>query len=187
MKKMFLLLLFIPSLLYSQITYKDIMSINSEETFKRLVIENGFEFDKRVRTRDPMSDLSGVDFYNILNVYGLNLDRDNINGNKSSLWGEYSTEDGGRFCFQFFLKSEFDTSYHEIINEIKKNCTFLDIKSRKGGDYVCYHCPESTFKGNVGFTVYSGFGIIRNIIPNIFDYPIEDHIESINKLNSKKE
>ena len=43
--KRLLLILLIPTLSYSQITYEDIMGINSEKTFKRVVIENGFEFD----------------------------------------------------------------------------------------------------------------------------------------------
>ena len=41
-----LLLLIIPTLSYSQITFEDIMSINSEKTFKRVMIENGFEYDE---------------------------------------------------------------------------------------------------------------------------------------------
>ena len=30
---------------FGQITYNDLMSINSVDTFKKVVIENGFEFD----------------------------------------------------------------------------------------------------------------------------------------------
>ena len=43
MKHLLLLLLF-PLLSFSQ-TYKDVMSIKSENTFKKVVIENGYEFD----------------------------------------------------------------------------------------------------------------------------------------------
>ena len=43
MKKL-LLLLFIPLFSYSQ-TYKDIMSINSAEMFKKVAIENNYEID----------------------------------------------------------------------------------------------------------------------------------------------
>jgi len=72
--KRLLFLLFIPILSYSQITYKDVMSINSEDTFKKVVIENGYEFD---------SEDEGLIFY------GLNILRDSIEGNKSSEWGVY--------------------------------------------------------------------------------------------------
>ena len=37
------LFLFIPMLSYSKITYEDVMSINSEDIFKRVMIENGYE------------------------------------------------------------------------------------------------------------------------------------------------
>ena len=43
--KRLLLLLIIPTLSYSQISFEDVMSINSEKTFKRVMIENGYEFD----------------------------------------------------------------------------------------------------------------------------------------------
>ena len=41
--KRLLLLLFIPIISYSQISYKDVMSINSEKMFKKVMIENGYE------------------------------------------------------------------------------------------------------------------------------------------------
>ena len=43
MKKLLLLLL-IPIISYSQISYNDIMSINSDKMFKKVIIENGYEF-----------------------------------------------------------------------------------------------------------------------------------------------
>ena len=78
--KNFLILLFIPLIGLSQISYKDIMSINSEDTFKRVVIENGYEFD----SFDEEGWVS----------YGFNIVRDSIEGNKSSKWGIYN---GGSF------------------------------------------------------------------------------------------
>ena len=44
MKKLLLLLLFIPLMSIGQITYDDLMSINSLETFKKVAIENDFEY-----------------------------------------------------------------------------------------------------------------------------------------------
>ena len=43
--KRLILLLFIPILSYSQISYKDVMSIKSVDTFKKVVIENGYEYE----------------------------------------------------------------------------------------------------------------------------------------------
>ena len=44
-----LILLFIPILSFSQISLKDVMSINREKTFKKVMIENGYEFDSTDR------------------------------------------------------------------------------------------------------------------------------------------
>ena len=43
--KNLLILLFIPLFGVSQVSYKDVMSINSEDTFKKVVIENGYEWN----------------------------------------------------------------------------------------------------------------------------------------------
>ena len=58
MKKL-LLLLIIPTLSYSQITYDDVMSINSEKTFKRGMIENGLDYD----------DDDNIRYYNHIKIY----------------------------------------------------------------------------------------------------------------------
>ena len=55
MKKLLLLLLFIPILSFGQITLQEILAIDSENTFKRTMIENGFELtnaDESVVTYD---------------------------------------------------------------------------------------------------------------------------------------
>ena len=43
--KNLLILLFIPLFGFSQISYKDVMSINSVDGFKKVVIENEYEYD----------------------------------------------------------------------------------------------------------------------------------------------
>ena len=54
MKKLLLLLLFIPIMSFGQITYNDLMSIKSVDTFKKVVIENGLV----ALCRDPFSCIS---------------------------------------------------------------------------------------------------------------------------------
>jgi hypothetical protein len=157
MKKLFLLL-FIPILSYSQISYKDVMSINSEDTFKKVVIENGYEFN----------DIDEEGWI----TYGFNIERDSIEGNKSSKWGAYNKNDG-KFTFQFnrrtllgnFLGSEDDTSknrYDLIVKDIKEKCKYYKIINYNGIDYVTYSCSESSYKGKIGFVVSEGSGIIRH-------------------------
>ena len=160
MMKKFLILLFVPFFGFSQISYKDVMSINSEDTFKRVVIENGYEFDS---------------VYDGWISYGFNIERDSINGNKSTKWGGYN-KNGGDFSFEFmrrtilgeFFGTEDDTSenpYDIIVKDIKKNCKYYKIINYNGIDYVTYSCSESTYKGKIGFVVSEGVGLIRHF-PN---------------------
>ncbi|MBT4996109.1 MAG: hypothetical protein HOM88_06530 [Hellea sp.] len=66
--KRLILLLFIPILSYSQISYKDVMGIKSVDTFKKVVIENGYEYDS-------MDDDGWL-------TYGFNIVKDSIEGSK---------------------------------------------------------------------------------------------------------
>jgi len=159
--KNILILLFIPFFGFSQISYKEIMSINSENSFKKVVIENGYEFES-------VDDEGWIS-------YGFNIVRDSIDGNKSSKWGSYNKVDG-RFSFQFnkrtllgeLFGTDDDTSenpYDLIVEDIKKNCKYYKIINYKGIDYVTYSCSESTYKGKIGFVVSEGVGVIRHF-PN---------------------
>lgn len=157
MKKL-LVLLFVPILSYSQISYKDIMSIKSVDMFKKVVIENGYEFD----------DIDEEGWIS----YGFNIVRDSIEGNKSTKWAGYN-KNNGKFSFQFnrrtllgnLLGTEDDTSenpYDLIVGDIKNRCKYYKIINYKGIDYVTYSCTESTYKGKIGFVVSEGSGIIRH-------------------------
>ena len=163
MKKLFLLLFIVPVISFSQITYKDVMSINSEKMFKKVMIENGYE-------------LSSVSKKNFL-VYGYAIQKDSIEGDKSTKWGYYVKN--GEFILSFsrnsvlasVFKLEEDNSENEydlIVKEIKKKCKYYDIISRDYGngikDYVCYSCVDSKYKGKIGFMVSEGEGIIQHFV-----------------------
>lgn len=160
MKKLLLFLLFIPLLSIGQITYKDIMSIKSENTFKKVVIENGYEFDNN---EDDVI------------WYGWNIKRDSVEGNMSSKWASYNKTTGA-FRFKLsrinpiadFLKYENDTSknaYDLIVADIKSKCNYYDIVEYNGNSYVTYSCSESSYKGKIGFMISEGNGYVRHF-PN---------------------
>jgi hypothetical protein len=134
------------------------MSIKSADMFKKVVIENGYEYDS-------MDDDGWL-------TYGFNIVRDSIEGNKSSKWSSYNTKDD-RFTLSFgrrsvlgnFLGTEDDTSqnpYDLILKDIKEKCKYYKIINYKGTDYVTYSCSESSYKGKIGFVVSEGSGIIRH-------------------------
>jgi len=60
-----------------------------------------------------------------------------------------------------FFGATDDTEYDKILSVVKDKCTFFEILNYKGDDYVCYSCPESTYKGKIGFMIQDEQGFIR--------------------------
>jgi hypothetical protein len=158
MKKLLLLLLF-PLLSFSQISYKDVMSISSADIFKKVAIENGYEFSQ--------NDGDWVD-------YGLNIVKDSINGDKSPAWLYYNTKDD-RFSLVFSRTStnlfgvkenRNDGTYDYIVKDIKEKCKYYKIQNYKGTDFVTYSCSDSSYKGKIGFVINGDEGIIRHFPDN---------------------
>ncbi|MEO2142951.1 MAG: hypothetical protein ABGW83_02380 [Flavobacteriaceae bacterium] len=168
--------------LISQVTYKDLMSISSVDIFKKVVIENGYEFN----------DNGWV-------TYGYDIMKDSINGNKSSKWTSYNIKDN-RWSFRFSKagygsllsnvakiegmgvlpllgallstaseqedeENETDDVYDVIFEEVKEKCKYYKILNYNGTDYVSYSCADSSYKGKIGFMVAEGFGYISHFPP----------------------
>jgi hypothetical protein len=147
MKKVKLLLLgLLPLLSYSQ-TYSELMWIVGENDFKRVMIENDFQFD---------TILDGTI------IYGYNLVKDSKEGSKSLVWGGYNKN--GVWKLQFADKKTLIYrfgQYEEIVDSIKEKCDYVDVIGVDGIDYVVYRCIESRFEGDIGFVIYDGSGLIR--------------------------
>ena len=116
------------------------------------MIEKGYEFDR---------DEDGRWI-----TYGLDIQK-SIFGDKSSSWSNYDTQND-EFNFTFYFSGndylDRDNPYNIIVKEIKKNCKYYDIFNFVGIDFVCYSCPESTYKGKIGFVVSEGKGLINHFI-----------------------
>ena len=155
MKKL-ILLLFIPLLSLSQ-TYDELVSINSLDTWKKVVIENGYEFAN--------VDFDSEDWV----TYGYGVTRDSTNAFTSAkIMSSYNIKDG-RFSFQMPMKYEslwgieletdMSKRYYKLSKEIKANCEYSEIINYKDDDFVVYTC----FNRKYGFAIgTSGFGIVRN-------------------------
>ena len=181
MKKFLLLLLFIPLMSIGQ-SYKDVMSISSVDMFKKVVIENGYEYDS--------TDDNGIIWY------GYNITKDSIEGNRSPKWASYQKSDGafrfklsrttqsfqasgsGKMIYQLigyhlgklvnYLKSDTDNSKNEydlIVDDIKAKCKYFEIIENNGNNYITYSCSDSSYKGKIGFVIEEGSGIIRHFPP----------------------
>lgn len=136
------------------------MSIYSEDTYKKVVIENGYQFND--------SDDGWI-------TYGFNIVRDSIEGNKATMWSSYNTKDG-RFDFSFNRTSGLggsirtiispDNPYELIEEDLKEKCKYYKIVNLGGKDYVTYSCSESLYKGKIGFRIdENGWGLIKHF-PN---------------------
>ena len=141
MKKLLLLLLFIPLMSIGQeITFDELMSINSLDTFKRVVIENSYE-------------LSDGDNYI---TYGYELDTNEKGVEVSTKWASYDKE-FGNFLFQFIKDGLWvELEYNRIVSDIKSKCEYFEIND----EFVIYNCDDSTFEGQIGFKTYEGFGYV---------------------------
>ena len=157
-KKVILLAMFLVPLLSFSQSYKDLMSINSVDMFKKVAIENGYEFSQ--------NDGDWVD-------YGLNIVKDSINGNKSPAWLYYNTKDD-RFSLVFSRTStnlfgvkenRNDGNFDLIVKDIKEKCKYHKIQNYKGVDYVTYSCSESSYKGKIGIGINGDDGVIRIFLP----------------------
>ena len=140
----------LPKIIFAQITYNDIASINTLESFQRVVIENNFELS--ASSNDTIT------------VYGHNLTKDST-GERANQWAYYNQESTG-FLFVFVLNEfsrlmlgeEYSSPYYKTTDEIKANCTFYKIID----NYACYSCSKSKYKGKIGFKLMDGNGMIRH-------------------------
>lgn len=143
--KRLLLLLFIPTLSYSQmgfLSHDDLMGINSQETFKRVLIENGYEFYSKTDT--------------LIN-YGYDIT--SYNREKfSDHWVSYNKITGG-FVVSYELKP-LQSIYDYMVSTIKKKCVYYDITQVNEHDFVCYFCSNSKYSGKIGYSVMNGMGTI---------------------------
>ena len=115
MKKLLLILL-LPTALLSQ-TYNELMSIDSLDDFKKVMIENKYELDK-------VDDDGRV-------VYGFELVRDSIKGNGSEKWGSFNKD--GSWSLQFNERNTIIYKlgdYDDIVESIKEKCSYVDIEER---------------------------------------------------------
>lgn len=145
--------------LFSQVSFSELVSINSLQSFQRVVIENNFE----------LSEYSN----DSVMVYGYALTKADSSGETASQWASYNKKSSE---FRFVFKGEAEKNrmrviyqqsgleidkyfpYSNLVTEIKSNCTFYKIID----NYSCYSCSKSLYKGKIGFRLMDGHGMIRH-------------------------
>jgi len=142
MKKLLFVLLFIPLMSFSQeITFDELMTINSTDSYKRVVIENGFEFHE---IKDEFI------------WYGFEINK-RKGGDTAKKWSLYN-EEYGLTIFQFIKNGLWiEREYNQIVSDIKSKCEYSKID----GEYATYNCSESSFNGTIGIMSADGSGYVR--------------------------
>ena len=173
--RILIILLFISFSSFGQ-TYEDIMSIKDVESFKKVCIENNYEY------------MSAQMLIELGKEQGEELNEDTViksmkdvtmyikeNG---SMRGIYYTgaaldmfgENDDSFSFQIVRKNllgfEIDNLYDNLLKDVKDNCEYYKIyTSPNGYEYASYSCAESLYKGKIGFRIVGNEGIIWTL-PN---------------------
>ena len=145
MKHLLLILLFVPFITIGQIkTLDEIKRITSQETFERVLIENGYEkslikldnaieyvLNPRYNDKIEIIDLDGIANYNV------------------------STKE----FLIFFLDNSlnYNRNYDTIFDEVKSNCNYLDVTERMDIALSTYDCLPN---GKLGFGKREGSNII---------------------------
>ena len=151
MKKLILLLLFIPLISFSQVTYKDVMSIGTKNTFLKVMLDNKYS--------QMESDSAEL-------LFGL-IPSEN---DTSSSFAYYYSDN--RFMFQFVRtgirnKGEpneevvvMDNPYDTIYDKISEKCKLVSIREVDKKNYACYDCKKAKFDGLIGLTTSGQSGFI---------------------------
>jgi len=151
MKHIILYLAF-TSLCFSQ-TYEDLKKITSIETFKRLVIEEGYE---------KLSDDSNPKVIGYAKAVALNID-DEVNYSSIAYYYQTQEENGS---WRFILTDNFIyKDYSRLFDYVKLNCEFSEIIERKALsdptqsiEFAVYNCEGI---GKLGFAKSEGAGFIH--------------------------
>ena len=140
MKKLILLLLFIPLVSFGQVTLDKILNIETEQDFKRTFIEAGFQkeigavvpsyADRLVRYTKKIVNQSIVAS---LVIDSVDVPSINFAGGLANLTVYIS-----------FTPDRFDRNaiYDGIYEKVKADCRFYEIRNSVGTDVAFYHCPN---------------------------------------------
>ena len=158
--RILIILLFVSFSGFSQ-TYEDIMSIKDIESFKKLVITEGYSLESMA---DKLEEETGIevgeddkllmDSALVMYVYG--------NDEIVALYDRVTPT--WMFTYELpYMWKEMQTyeGYKSITNRIKSDCTYMEITNYNGMDMVSYRCEDSSLGGNIGFVVQDNAGWIR--------------------------
>tara|TARA_B100000900_G_scaffold166658_1_gene141473 strand:- start:743 stop:1261 length:519 start_codon:yes stop_codon:yes gene_type:complete len=162
MKKLILLLLFIPLVSFGQLSYKDIMKIDSKDTFKKYMFDKqfsslGYEDGMTSYSLNPIEkdgETLSTHFAYYHDVVGFYFTIIRT-GTNTNLYSGVVTDAG-----------VIDNDYDTILRKVKRKCEFLKMYEVNNDNYACYECKDAEFEGYLGFSVINSKGVISQILPS---------------------
>ena len=161
MKKLLVLFLLIPLLSLAQVSFNDLMELNSQQTFEK------FMFDEQFSATDQTDDYNSI-------YYALNPKTEDgvvvsthfahYTPVLETFWFSFIRE-GKRFntytgvvSYEGVISNDYDT----ILKKAKRKCKFVKMYKLENDNWAIYDCKKAEFKGYLGFTVVGGQGAIAN-------------------------
>lgn len=158
-----LILLLFPIISTSQSLY-ELKKIKSVNDFKKVMIENNFQNYEYEGENKNIESNKDIILYN-------KIEGKNNEGLKIAMYWPKSTAFNWILTFLKATKLDFDEKgrkikeygdYADIVDSIKNECKYLEIRSIKDKDYVCYICDND---------VKIGFGIDKDSTADIINFP----------------
>ena len=126
---------------------KDLLAINSEETFKRFTFEKGFVFEESIK-----ENLLNEEQYTLKYKY----ERRNYSNQTNEKIAEATYLNYEEKYWIIGLSDDkwesSNRTFEKVIQQAKSNCEFKGFRFSGLEEYACYKCPNSKFKGELGFS-----------------------------------
>ena len=152
-----------------KLTLDDILTIDSQESFERVLIENNFQRAnlEELGWKKEAEELSKKDI--LFLVYSFEGDiKHSIYPSRIMAIGYFPSkseiDSGDIFSLMFgIIKPEEEYSFYNMVfSEVKRKCAFEEVRHTDDGRSAAfYNCPNATFKGKIGFSIDDDSGLIR--------------------------
>ena len=157
MKKLLLLLLFIPLASLGQVKYKDIRSIDSKDDFLKLMVDKKYsgivsdvsEFSFALNPNEDGQSSSFAYYYTFNNTYEFEFVRTGTNTNMYT--GAVISKD-----------VVVANTYDPLLKKVKRRCEYVEIKTIGTRNYAIYDCDKYDRNDNlIGLTTSGQSGIVK--------------------------